>query len=86
MESSGYDEKYCKLREAANELTPWFDIDKIKTYGVYVWTKGDTENFGENVFDIFSDHLQFYPNTECWVMPNEVWPIITKIQGILNDI
>lgn len=83
METSGYDEKYLKLREAAHELEQWFDVDKIKSYGVYVWTKGNEESFGENVFDIFSDRLQFYPSTECWVMPNEVWPIITKIQELL---
>lgn len=86
MEKLGYDEAYIKLREAAHELEPWFDVDEVKTYGVYVWTKGDDDTFGENVFDIFTDHLQFYPTTEYWVMPIEVWPIIKKIQELLMKV
>lgn len=76
----------CKL---AYELEPWFDIDKVKSYSVYVWTKDsdDSENpFGWNVFDIYADRLQFYTCPKSWALPNEAIPIIKKIQEKLAEI
>lgn len=82
---------YDELRKAAYELKPWFDIDKVKTFAVYVWTKetdpDDPDHpFGENVFDICPNHIQFYRCDNCWRLPNEVIPIITKIQEKLRAI
>lgn len=90
--SSIYDNGlYDELWNLAHELQPWFDIDKVKPYSVYVWTKSEDINdpdypFGENVFDIFEDHLQFYQCNHCWRLPNEVMPIIKKIQEKLHEI
>ena len=80
---------YDELWRLAYELSPWFDIDKVKPWSVYVWTK-DSSNpdcpFGENVFDIYHDGLQFYPCTKPWCLPNEVIPIIKRIQEKLKEI
>lgn len=79
---------YDKLRKSAHKLEQWFDVGKIKSYSVYVWTKDEDDEhaFGENVFDIFKDYLQFYPSTKPWRLPNEVWPIIQEIQELLNGV
>lgn len=78
-------DKYWKLHEeldkAAHEIDPYYDIDKIKSYSVYIWTKGD---MGENVFDIEEDKIVFY--VDDYVIPDEVMPIIEKIQAKLRDI
>ena len=90
--SSTYEKSWWdELRDLAHQLEPWVDIDKGKSYAVYVWTKGedidDPERpFGENVFDICADHIQFYPCAHCWSLPNEAIPIITKIQEKLREI
>lgn len=90
MSLSIYDNgMYDELWALSHELTPWFDIDKVKPYSVYVWTK-DTEDpccvHGENVFDIFYDRLQFYQCMNQWEMPNEAMPVIKKIQDKLKEI
>lgn len=81
---------YDELWNLAHELRPWFDIDKVKGYSVYVWTKddeNDEENpFGENVFDIYANYLQFYQCTKPWQLSNEAWSIIHKIQEKLKEI
>lgn len=82
---------YNELRDLAHQLEPWFDIDKVKPYSVYVWTKGedlddDEYPFGENVFDIYADDIQFYRCNHCWRLPNEAMPIIKKIQEKLKEI
>lgn len=75
---------YKELVDLANELSPWFDIDKVSWYSVYVWTKDDSTN--QNVFDIFSDYLQFYNSTKPWRLPVEALPIIQKIQEKMTEI
>lgn len=82
---------YKELRDLAHQLDPWFDIDKIKSYAVYVWTKetnpDDPEHpFGENVFDILDDRIQFYRCDNCWSLPCEAIVIIVKIQEKLQEI
>ena len=80
---------YDELWTSAHKLQPWFDIDKVKTYSVYVWTKDCDDPdcpFGENVFDIYYDHLQFYQCTKPWRLPNEAWPVIQEIQAKLKEI
>ena len=80
---------YDELWNLAHELTPWFDIDKVKPYAVYVWSKDfdDPDNpFGENIFDIYHDYLQFYRSSRCYKLPNEAMPIIKKIQEKLKEI
>lgn len=75
---------YKELVDLANELSPWFDIDKVSWYSVYVWTKEDSTN--QNVFDIFADYLQFYNSTNPWRLPVEAFPIIQKIQEKMKEI
>ena len=74
---------YYRLYDLSTKLKPWFDIDKIKPFAVYVWTKGLE---GENVFDIFAEKIQFYTCEAPWEMPNEAMEIIKKIQDVLKEI
>ena len=90
MSLSIYDNgMYNDLWDLAHELAPWFDIDKVKPYSVYVWTKDIDDPdcpFGENIFDICEDRLCFYQCTKPWELPNEAVPIIKKIQEKLQEI
>ena len=82
---------YAELVQAAKEIEPYYDIDKIKSYSVYIWTKGnedadsDTEEYwGSNVFDIQEDRIVFY--VEDHIIPEEVMPIIQNIQSKIKAI
>ena len=80
---------YEELVQAAKAIEPYYDIDKIKSYSVYIWTKGDgdpnSDNYwGENVFDIQEDRLVFY--VEGHTIPEEVTPIIRNIQSKIKSI
>ena len=72
---------YDELVQIAKELSPYYDIDKIKSYAVYIWTKGDD---GINVFDIMADRIIFYDKEH--IIPEEVMVIIEKIQDKLKEI
>ena len=68
-----------KLRELIKELELYYDIDKVKSWAVFVWTKSDNDyDLGENLFDICKDEIIFY-NKEHKI-PEEVIPIIKRIQ------
>ena len=45
---------YNELIQISKEILPYYSIDKIKSYSVYIWTKGED---GENVFDIEEDEI-----------------------------
>ena len=82
---------YEELVQAANEIRPYYDIDKIKSYSVYIWTKGnedadkDTEEYwGSNVFDIQENRIVFYVDDH--IIPEEVIPIIQNIQSKIKAI
>lgn len=75
-----YYEAFDKLFKIAHEIEPWYDIDKVKDYAVYIWTKGV---YGENVFDILADELVFYTQHE--VIPDAV-PIILRVQKQLKEV
>lgn len=78
---------YKELWDLAHELQPWFDIDKVKPYSVYVWTRDSEDpDLGENVFDICSNHLQFYHCEHPWRLANEAMLVIEKIQEKLKEI
>ena len=72
------DSAYNALVQAVDEIRPYYDVDKIKTWAVYIWTKETDEDTGENVFDIEEDEVVFY-NKEH-IVPDEVIPIIKNIQ------
>ena len=85
------DDKFVKIYEELedivdNELIPYYGVDKIKWYSVYVWTK---ESYlgaldGDNVFDIMYDEIIFYDKNH--VIPEEAKPIIKKIQMKLLEL
>lgn len=78
------DRWYEHMRELVKKLYHWYDIDKIKPWGVYVWTKDSKGKFdGENVFDIYANEVAIY--NEAHKIPDEVWPIIREIQGWLRE-
>ena len=79
-------DRYHQLRKelwhfAHEQLAPYYDIDKVKDYSVYVWTKGDD---GENFFDIYENKIVWYVPDH--VIPEEVWPIIREIWYKLEEI
>ena len=63
---------YNELVEICNEIRQYYDIDKVKSYVVYIWTKGE---HGENVFDILNGEIAFYKEH---TIIEEAWPIIKK--------
>ena len=76
---------YEELVQAAREIEPYYDIDKIKSYSVYIWTKtGGLDGEGENVFDIVENEIIFY--VEDHIIPEEVLPIIQNIQSKIKAI
>lgn len=85
------DDKFVKLYKELEhivnkELKPYYGVDKIKWYSVYVWTKesypGVYDN--ENVFDILKDEIVFYDKNH--VILEEAKPIIKKIQMKLQEL
>lgn len=82
---------YDELRKAADKLSRWFLIDKVKFDAVYIWILHKYEDweddvFTENVFDIYADYLQFYLCTKPWRMPNEAIAVIHEVQEKLKEI
>ena len=78
---------YNELVQIADEITPYYDIDKVKWYSVYIWTKEsevDDDDWGENVFDIQEDEIVFYVKDH--VIIEEAKPIIKKIQAKLKEL
>lgn len=82
--SEKYYELYKELVEITNEILRHYDIDKIKHFAVYIWTKPCENNEGENVFDIYDDEIVFY-NKEHKII-EEALPIINSIQCKLKEI
>ena len=44
---------YDKLCEVVDRLRPYYDIDKIKPWSVYVWSKTNSIDDSENLFFFF---------------------------------
>ena len=78
-----YDTLYDELVEVSKRLYPYFGIDKIKDYGVYVWEKTN-DGYGRNVFDVFKDYIYVYE--KLFKIPKEVIPTIIEIQNKLTEI
>ena len=81
---SELDIAYRELSEICEEIKQYYDIDKIKTYSVYIWTKDSSNDAydGYNTFDILTDELQFYTEHE---VIEEAKPIIKRIQEKLKE-
>ena len=86
----GYWQLYRELTEIVDGIRPYYDVDKIKDYSVYIWTKdnpnadSEDDRYGQNVFDICEDELIFY--VEDHVVIEEAKQIIEKIQAKLREI
>jgi hypothetical protein len=63
-----------------NKLNTIYDIDKVKDYAVYVWTKGGG---GSNVFDIQADMIVYYEDHD--ILEGAI-PIILEIQKKLFEL
>ena len=72
---------YDELRKIVQEIMPYYDVDKVKFYSVYIWTKGED---GINVFDIKADKIVFYDETHQII--EDAKPVIEKIQAKLKEI
>ena len=68
----------------SNEILPYYDIDKVKPYSVYIWSKENPNGFGENLFDIEVNRVIFY-NKQHRIVKDAI-PIIKKIQYKLKEI
>ena len=76
---------YNELVALTDELRPYYDIDKVKSYSVYVWTKdGGSSDSGENVFDIQANEILFYNKNHTII--EEAAPLIEKIQNKLKEL
>ena len=73
-----FDRWYQELWYLAQELEPYYDIDKVKSWSVFVWTKDTETEEGENVFDINDDGIVMYIKDHKII--EEAKPIIEKIQ------
>ena len=78
-----YVELMDELYSVSKEILPYYDIDKIKNYSVYIWRKLDDNDESENVFDIQADKIVFYEEHQ---IPDEVMPIIERIQSKLKEL
>ena len=79
------EEKYYRLLDEIrdicnNKLSNIYDVDKVKDYAVYVWTKGDG---GSNVFDIQADMIVYYEDHDIL---EGAMPIILEIQDRLLEL
>lgn len=74
--------KFDELVKVVDKIRPYYDIDKIKSYAVYIWSK-DRE-FGDNVFDIHADKIVIYDEEHS--IPIKALPIILEIQNALKEI
>lgn len=70
-----------ELRACAEKLRPWYDIDKVKPWSVYIWTKGEA---GQNVFDIEADLIVYY--VEDHKIPEDAMPVIEEIMKKLKEL
>lgn len=83
MSEEEFDKYYNSLVETVEPLRKYYDIDKTKTYAVYVWNKADSLDEQENVFDIHSNGIVMFDKEHEII--EEAKPIIKKIQDKLKE-
>ncbi len=76
--------EYDELLEIVDEIRPYYTVDKVKYYGVFIWTKEENADDETYVFDILADELAMYDDNH--VIIEEAKPIIEKIQEKLKEI
>ena len=84
MSEKEFNDYYDSLCEIAGEILPYYDIDKTKTYAVYIWNKADNLEDQWNVFDIYSNEIVMYDKEHEII--EEAKPIIKKIQDKLKEL
>lgn len=93
-EISKYDRLMKELVSVSNEMRQWYDIDKIKCYSVYIWSKETDTYCGDNIFDIQADEIVCYSywssgEHKCFdesLIVEEAKPVIKRIQEKLREI
>ena len=70
---------YDELTNVCDEIKVYYNVDKIKSYSVYIYDK----IYGSNVFDILSNDIYMY---SAHIIIEEAKPIIEKIQNKLREI
>ena len=79
--NSKFFELTSELERIAHGLDKWYNLSKIKWYGVYVHSKDDPS---ENLFDIFDDKIAYYDDFH--VIPPEAMAIVIEIQNQMAKI
>lgn len=74
-----FEEKFQELEKECAKIKPYYDIDKIRHFSVYIWTKGEE---GSNVFDILADRIALYDKDH--IICDEAKEIIKSIQKKLK--
>ena len=77
------DKEFKDLWKATRDLLKYYDIDKVKPWVVYVWSKEDDIEKTENLFDIYKEEIVFY--TKNHYIEPEALNIILKIQEKLKN-
>lgn len=77
-----YNWYYEELCKKVDKLRPYYDIDKTKCYGVYVWNKADNLDEQYNIFDIYADEITFW--TDDHTIIEDAKPIIEDIQKFIK--
>ena len=77
------DKYYEGLVKLVSKLYKYYDIDKTKMYGVYVWNKADNIDDQWNIFDIYADEIVFYTDDHS-IIPEAI-PIIEEIQEYIKE-
>lgn len=83
-QTNEFDRLYDELVSVSNKIRPYYDIDKVKPYSVYIWTKDKENDFGENVFDIEIEDIAFYDKKHKII--EDALPIIKEIQYKLKEL
>ena len=83
MSNEEFDKYYNSLVETVKPLYEYYDIDKVKTYAVYVWNKENDLGEEWNVFDIYSNEIVMYDDEHEII--EEAKPIIKRIQDKLKE-
>lgn len=72
--------QYKKLWEISQKLKPYYGIDKVKSWAVFVYSKANDED----VFDILEDKLIFYNGYKEENINKQALAIIKEIQEQLK--
>lgn len=79
--STNLSELISDLERIAHGLDKWYNLSKVKWYGVYVYSKDEPS---ENLFDIFDDKIMYYGDSH--VIPPEAMSIVIEVQNQMTKI